>query len=99
MAADVVFQETNAVLNSFWGGQEENKVTPRRGHYQQYGPQTRILLKDFFICQWFYNAPRKTVMGWNVECVAFFFFVLNERWLSFFSESENGQSAPSSTRA
>ena len=47
MAADVVFQETNAVLNSFWGGQEENAVTPRRGHYQLYGPQTRILLKDF----------------------------------------------------
>ena len=50
MAADVVFQETNAVLNSFGGGQEEDKVTPRRGHYQLYGPQTRILLKDFFFC-------------------------------------------------
>ena len=57
MAADVVFQETNAVLNSFWGGQEENAVTPRRGHYQLYGPQTRILLKDFFFVNGFRMRP------------------------------------------
>ena len=92
----VVLRDTNAVLNSVWGGQRENKVTPRRGHYQVYGPETIILLKEL---KWVWNSARKTVMGWNVECVVFFFFVLNERWLSFFSESENGQSAPSSTRA
>ena len=47
--AVVVLRDTNAALNSVWGGQRENKVTPRRGHYQRYGPQTRILLKDFFL--------------------------------------------------
>ena len=47
--AGVVLRDTNAALNSVWGGQREKKVTPRRGHYQQYGPQTRILLKDFFL--------------------------------------------------
>ena len=57
MAADVVFQETNAALNSFWGGQKENKVTPRRGHYQLYGPQTIILLKDFFLLTALECAP------------------------------------------
>ena len=81
----VVLRDTNAALNSFWGGQNENKVTPRRRHYQQYGPQTIILFKDF-ICQRFYNALRKTVMGWNVECVVFL-LVLNERWLFFFRKA------------
>ena len=57
MAADVVFRETNAVLNSFWGEQGENKVTPRRGHYQQYGPQTIILLNDFFFVNGFRMRP------------------------------------------
>ena len=47
--ADLVFQETSGALNSFWSEQNEDKATPRRRHYQQYGPQTRILLKDFFL--------------------------------------------------
>ena len=46
---DVVFEETNAACNSFWSGQKENRVTPRRRHYQQYGPQTIILFKGFFL--------------------------------------------------
>ena len=85
--ADLVFQETSGALNSFWSEQNEDKATPRRRHYQQYGPQTRILFKDF-ICQWFYNAPRKTVMGWDVECVVFFFFVFNEHWLYLFRKAK-----------
>ena len=84
--ADVIFQERSAAFNSFRSEQKENKVAPRRRHYQQYGPQTIILLKDF-ICQRFYNALRKTVMGWNVECVVFL-FVFNDRWLFLFRKAK-----------
>ena len=59
MVIDVVFQETEAALNSFWRGQKENEVAPRRGHYQQYGPQTIILLKRFFLVNGFRMRPGK----------------------------------------
>ena len=49
MATDVVFQETNVVVISFWSGRKQNEVTPRRRHYQQCDPQTIILLKGFFV--------------------------------------------------
>ena len=49
MATDVVFQETNVVVISFWSGRKQNEVTPRRRHYQQCDPQTIILLKGFFL--------------------------------------------------
>ena len=49
MLTDVAFAETNAACNSVWSGQFENKVTPRRGHYQQSDPQTVIFVKDFFL--------------------------------------------------
>ena len=92
--AGVVLRDTNAALNSVWGGQRENKVTPRRGHYQVYGPETIILLKEL---KWVWNSARKTVMGWNVECDVLV-LGLNERWLFFlFRKSENAKSAPSST--
>ena len=45
---DVVVEETNAACNCF-GAKKENKVTPRRRHYQQYDPETIILLKGFFV--------------------------------------------------
>ena len=47
MVTGVAFQETDAASNCF-GANKENKVAARRGHYQQCGPQTIILIKGFF---------------------------------------------------
>ena len=47
VATEVVVQESNVACTCFRSDQKENKVTPRRGHYQQYDPQTIILLKGF----------------------------------------------------
>ena len=94
MVTGVVLQETNAALNSVWGGQNENKATPRQGHYQLYGPQTIILLKDF---KWVWNSARKTVKGCNVGSIVCL-FVLNERWLYLGRREKNGESDPSSTK-
>ena len=88
--AGVVLRDTNAVLNSVWGGQRENKVTPHRGHYQVYGPETIILLKEL---KWVWNSARKTVMGWNVECVVIL-FVFNERWLFFLCRKAKMRKVP-----
>ena len=94
MVRCVVLQETNAALNSVWGGQRENKVTPRRGHYQVYGPQTIILLKEL---KWVWNSARKTVKGCNVGSIVCL-FVLNERRLYLGGRAKNGESDPSSTK-
>ena len=59
MVIDVVVEETNAACNCFGLEQKENKVTPRRGHYQQYDPQTIILLKGFFFVNGFRMRPDK----------------------------------------
>ena len=48
MVTEAVFQETNAARTCFRIEQIENKMTPRRGHHQQYDPQTIILPKGFF---------------------------------------------------
>ena len=56
---DVVVEETNAARNCF-GAKKENKVTPRRGHYQQYDPYTIILLKGFFLLTALGCAPENS---------------------------------------
>ena len=59
MVIDVEFETTNAACNCFGLEQKEDKVTPRRRHYQQYDPETIIILKGFFFVNGFKMRPEE----------------------------------------
>ena len=69
MVIDMVVEETNAACNCFGLEQKENKVTPRRGHYQQYDPQTAtsLAVNNFHICRISFDGPQWVVIDVVVE--------------------------------